>query len=49
MYVYAAVCDRNCDGVKGVCVQPDVCQCRAGYMGADCSIGERWSVTRVGH
>lgn len=31
-----AVCAQGC--VRGACVQPDVCRCEFGYVGANCSI-----------
>ncbi|CAH4004388.1 unnamed protein product [Pieris brassicae] len=34
--VCAAVCSQGC--VRGVCVQPDVCRCDFGYVGANCTI-----------
>lgn len=30
------VCSQGC--VRGVCVQPDLCRCDFGYVGANCSI-----------
>lgn len=32
----AAVCAQGC--VRGACVQPDVCRCDFGYVGANCTI-----------
>ncbi|KAL4708142.1 hypothetical protein ACJJTC_009921 [Scirpophaga incertulas] len=34
--VCAAVCSQGC--VRGSCVQPDVCRCDFGYVGANCTI-----------
>ncbi|PZC82381.1 hypothetical protein B5X24_HaOG210422 [Helicoverpa armigera] len=31
-----AVCSQGC--VRGACVQPDVCRCEFGYVGANCTI-----------
>ena len=42
IYIYIAVCSAGC--YSGVCVNPDTCQCDAGYTGHTCGPnGEQFS------